>query len=282
MEYGPLLQLLGRSMWAQRFRPVDLDSVVTGPINLSSGSPDVDSALRAIGQDPNWAELARQLTTFKVRGLGRLWLRRDTYDLEVTAAYAWTGVLGHAAVEPYVRYVWDLTNNLTPLLGKFTLDETNLAVLLRAAAEQGSAVQAAGQGRPVVQGGGGLPAGEDAGPLGQQQTTDTQPPADASGGGSPLSRVINAILALHFSRTPTVVMLGIGLGGLDRTLVDEVQRVSSNPFVHKNAMTFSIVAPTLTLALLDGTDLSVHGQTMLHSLDLPQLHRTITFLAQHG
>jgi hypothetical protein len=188
--------------------------------------------------------------------------------------------------------VWDVTRRLSDHLGKFILVTENIRLLANAASGLDGApaptkdTSPAGGGAKTTE----IPAGGDAGAVGDQAAIpqpDQHPGPAAAGpaGGSPAliaGRILRTVLDLSYASAPTTVMLAIGMDGLSPDLVDSVQRLSGNPFLHDDNFTFHLVGATLAVGAIDGTALSVHGRTQAGSMKLPELGRNLSFLAQHA
>lgn len=135
MEYKNVYGWLDYAAKAQGYWPVDLSSVPTSPARLpSSGDPSLDSAFAQLTADANWAQVARQLTSFGVlQGYTGFWLRRDKYDLEIAVAYSWTGVINKRVIKPRVDALWVSTDSLAGRLGQMSFKGTNLDKVVQVA-----------------------------------------------------------------------------------------------------------------------------------------------------
>ena len=128
MNWAEFYRILDLSVAAQGYWALDLASVPTGPARLpSTGSEALDSALIAATGDPNWPQLARQLTTFSaVSGYAEMWLRRDKYELELVVGYYRNDEFDFNGMNRLVDGLWVNTQGLTGRLGQYTFKGSNL------------------------------------------------------------------------------------------------------------------------------------------------------------
>lgn|GEM_PF-4141041 len=112
------------------FRPVEIKQFGTlPPISLpdpSGAETALDAALRPVTEGTPWGDIGRQLSNVTVnRGFLRGFLKaRAGIDPHFLFLYAWSGEINDAFVDRELAVLWDIVNNLSPLVRDFEIDES--------------------------------------------------------------------------------------------------------------------------------------------------------------
>jgi hypothetical protein len=300
MEWQELQRLLYRAIPPQGYRRVNLDTLIATPVEFPTLGGDADQALTAALNEPNWLNVAAQMSNLKVKGLWGIWLRRKGHNLHLVYVYGFTGVLAHSRAKEFNEWAWDITKNLKPMLGRFRLDG-NFATFLGATASaldgapppteestpQPAAPNAAAPGPQPGAGrlyGPQLPGGEDAGPIGPQAPAAGEPPAkpatksDVAGWRRFGGAVLRMVLDMHFADAPIATMITAATDGLQQQLVDDVQAIFGS--MHHEEQ-WGLRNSALLHVAVDGSDLSVHGQAYRGAFNVPDLGQALSFLRRN-
>ena len=238
-----LLTQLDHALQQQLYLPVDLTSLpVGGTITLGLGAEDPALAPRT--SDPNWLQIARQLglltQTNPQGGCKGIYLRRDTYDLEVLVVHWWAGQLQYDFFSRQFDSVWSTIQSLGRLLGQFKFSETSKGQVNAVSthfADQLKAISGALPGNPVSLG---------------------------------LS-ALQAALDHSYGKAPTGIYLCIAEQGVERRLADALSNQFSHPFMVGAAG--HLVSPTASALVWDTSAHQMLGRTQVFSLDAQRLLR---------
>lgn len=266
--------MLDRGLQGQRFRPIYVNELVSTPLRLPEAGADVDAALQAAGADPDWVEIARQLSQLRTRAFMGLYLRRDQYDIECVPIYAWSSTVSQQTVDQTLEWVWTITQGLAGRLGKFHLSDSFLGELTKlaeaaigsdaSAADGGEAGSDASPDESAIQ------PGEDAGPIGAN---------GAAQGHAAVVRVARAIVDMAHARLPKNTVLVVGS---DHVPADVSARADQGLWYKQDINPFHVHKAMASVVVVDGSDLSVHGSDDWWSLDLAALRRDLPFLEANG
>lgn len=284
-SYTRTLYVLDRALYAQRFRRVDLKYVsttgaITVPMSLGA---QADAALQAVGRDPNWIEVSRQLAQLRLSGFAYVYIRRDKDDIELVPVYGFNGTLTVPKVTGYFDFVWTVSSNLRQVLGSFNLSDTNWGVLARAATSLDGAPTPTEEASPAggEESASGLPPGEDAGPVGQQKPAASPPQSQAQKVQKIVAAILRTLVDLHWSTVPITTLTVVSIGGPTAEL-EQAVGVRGGRLWKRNNLVMAIVAPTQKTVLVDCRDLSVHGVNEANSVNVEQLRKNIPFLNLHA
>jgi hypothetical protein len=292
MDWAQLYQVIGRAVPAQGYRPVNLDTLVVTPIQFSNLDEEVNTALAGALNDPNWVNVAAQLSHLKVRGLAGVWLRRKGHYLDLVYVYSFSGVLQRSRAREFNEWAWDVTKNLKGMLGRFKLDGNLATVMGSVASALDGAPAPTENDSPQLEGDAPeapaqpLPAGEDSGPIGPQLPAQEEPAVgegaaakDTAGWRKLIAGLLRVVLDVHFADAPRATMVTVGIGGLQQELIDDVQSVFSE-FHHEAA--WGLRPSRLLHVAVDGTDLSVHGRAEVGAFKVSDFGEALRFLAGAG
>lgn len=273
----------GKAIWAadqalkaQGYRPVAIESLTdSGQISLPTATVpgNVTQILHRFGQDPNWLRIAQQLALLKStskRGFRGVYLRPDRFNLEIVAIHVWGGgvPLRRDFVRGEFEMVWTIINSLTPDLGRFQLSEQ----------VQGSLIQA----RDFILG----PAKQAEEQLVKIQRKKQASPntlfANALSGNlqwyAIAYSILDTILNLHYSRTPTGTLLDVALSGVRDDLVRDLSDLGG--IGANDPLVLGVTAPNAWALVWDVPNRRLLGKNPPASVNRRDLEENLLHLSQ--
>jgi hypothetical protein len=281
------IALVGRALAPQRYRYVDATSLISPAVRFPVGvNEPLSSVLEAVGSEPHWVQVGHQLATLRDNpGFRGLWVRRDSNSVGLVVAYAFTGVLNVTTGENYLEQTWQTISRMHSTLGTFNLSSTNLGVLARSFGVAGNAAAAPAPPPPTkpIAGSaseaqaGGIPEGEDAGPIGEQRTAaasqvQNSPTTARMNPWLLAQNILGAFLAFNFARSADCAALLISDGGMAADFTSKADNWIVN-WARSN-----VQGDSTGVVGVDARNSAVHGTSLQGSLDVADFRSRLQFL----
>lgn len=243
-SWEQLYPAIERAIRTQGFRRIDVQSLPLDVASWPSGGGEIDSALIGVLSLPNWSEIGRQLRLHvENAAFQRLYVRRDRHDLEIIVEQAWSRGLSLERAERELEHAWHVHERISPLLDRFELSD-GLKAQMQAALQQ------------------------------------------TEGGTAASTRVAAAQMALRFAADLSSVSAATGtllMVGTDGVKDELARRLGgSRPMMHRDKMVLGLVAPSISLAVIDAPAGVGMANTGLGSIHVEQLIADMRHLAAGG